>query len=243
MSFRPGSRPSVRASAAAVMMAARLLLFLVYMPSSLLQGQTAGAAPSPSTGPKRNILFFGDSLTAGYGLADPATEAFPALIQQCLNAAGLNYNVANAGVSGDTSSGGLRRIDWSMRQPVDIFVLELGGNDGLRGLPVADTRRNLQAIIDRVKARYPAARIVVAGMRMPPNFGVDYTTQFAEMYPELVKANPGSTLLPFLLQGVGGIARYNQRDEIHPTAEGHRLIADTLWTILEPMCRNVAPGA
>jgi acyl-CoA thioesterase-1 len=204
-----------------------------------MDGQTPGpAAPSPTAGPKRTILFFGDSLTAGYGLANPATEAFPALIQQRLDAAGLNYQVINAGLSGDTSAGGLRRIDWAMRQPIDIFVLELGGNDGLRGLPVADTRRNLQGIIDRVKAHDPAARVVVAGMRMPPNFGADYVTQFAEMYPELAKANPGSTLLPFLLQGVGGLAQYNQRDQIHPNAEGHRLIAETLWPVLEPLCQK-----
>ena len=239
MSLPLSTRPAARALAS---FAAPILLLLSCMPPTVLHGQTRGtAAPVPSV-PKRTILFFGDSLTAGYGLADAATEAFPALIQQRLDAAGLNCHVINAGLSGDTSAGGLRRIDWAMRQPIDILVLELGGNDGLRGLPVADTRRNLQGIIDHVKARNPAVRIVVAGMRMPPNFGTDYVTQFAEMYPELVKANPGSILLPFLLQGVGGIARYNQPDQIHPTAEGHRLIADTLWPVLEPLCRNVSPA-
>jgi acyl-CoA thioesterase-1 len=209
------------------------------MASSPLRGQAAEAPRTPGE-QKRTILFFGDSLTAGFGLEDPATQAFPALIQQRLNAAGLNFTVINAGVSGDTSSGGLRRIDWAMRQPVDIFVLELGANDGLRGLPVPDTHRNLQAIIDRVKARNPAVRVVVAGMQMPPNFGADYASQFAQMYPDLVTANPGSVLLPFLLQGVGGIAQYNQRDQIHPTAEGDRIIADTLWAVLEPLCREVS---
>jgi acyl-CoA thioesterase-1 len=206
------------------------------LPLLALPGRAADAAPAAAT--KRTILFFGDSLTAGYGLADAATESFPALLQKRLDAAGLAYHVINAGLSGDTSAGGLRRIDWAMREPIDIFVLELGGNDGLRGLPVADTRRNLQAIIDRVKARNPGVRIVVAGMRMPPNFGADYVAQFADMYPALVQANPGSTLLPFLLQGVGGDPRYNQRDGIHPTAAGDRLIADTLWTVLEPLVRS-----
>jgi acyl-CoA thioesterase-1 len=235
MSIRQSTRLTGRAGASC---AAVLLLLSFCMPSPMLRGQPAKGASSPTSGPKRTILFFGDSLTAGYGLADPATEAFPALIQQRLNASGLNYQVINAGLSGDTSAGGLRRIDWAMRQPIDIFVLELGGNDGLRGLPVADTRRNLQGIIDRVKARNPAVRVLVAGMRMPPNFGADYVSQFAQMYPDLVRANPGSILLPFLLQGVGGVARYNQRDGIHPTAEGDRLIAETLWTVLEPMCRD-----
>jgi acyl-CoA thioesterase-1 len=201
------------------------------------------AADAPAVASKRTILFFGDSLTAGYGLTDAANESFPALLQKRLDAAGLAYRVINAGLSGDTSAGGLRRIDWAMREPIDIFVLELGGNDGLRGLPVADTRRNLQAIIDRVKARNPGVRIVVAGMRMPPNFGAEYVAQFAEMYPELVQANPGATLLPFLLQGVGGDPRYNQRDGIHPTAAGDRLIAETLWTVLEPLVRGTPPAS
>ena len=205
------------------------------MSGSSLLGQTPAM-------PKRTILFFGDSLTAGYGLDNAASEAFPALIQQRLQAAGLNYTVINAGVSGDTSAGGLRRIDWAMRQPIDILVLALGGNDGLRGLPVTETRRNLQGIIDRVKARNPAVRVIVAGMQMPPNFGADYVAQFAATYPALVQANPGSTLLPFLLEGVGGIARLNQQDQIHPTAEGHRIIADTLWRVLEPLCRNAPAG-
>ena len=223
-----------RQAIAAWAAAAGSLLFAC-MPFSPLSGQATAAADVPAAPTKRTILFFGDSLTAGYGLPDPATEAFPALIQQRLDAAGLHYQVINAGLSGDTSAGGLRRIDWAMRQPIDIFVLELGGNDGLRGLPVADTRRNLQGIIDRVRAHDPATRVVIAGMRMPPNLGADYVAQFADMYPALAKANPGSTLLPFLLLGVGGLAQYNQRDQIHPNAEGHRLIAQTLWPVLEPL--------
>ncbi len=239
MPLPPSLRRLGRATATGV---AAAWLILSCMSSPLSRGQAAGTPPAAGA-PKRTILFFGDSLTAGYGLADASTEAFPALIQQRLDAAGLNFKVVNGGLSGDTSAGGLRRIDWAMRQPIDILVLELGGNDGLRGLPAADTRRNLQGIIDRVKARNPGVRVVVAGMQMPPNFGAEYVAQFAQTYPDLVKANPGSTLLPFLLQGVGGIPRYNQRDQIHPTAEGHRLIADTLWAVLEPLCRSALPGA
>jgi acyl-CoA thioesterase-1 len=235
LSTRPGAHAGPAVAAAIWLLAAAVF-------PSLLAAQTAGGAAAPAAGPQRTILFFGDSLTAGYGLADPATEAFPALIQKKLDAAGLNWRVINAGLSGDTTAGGLRRIDWAMRVPINILVLELGANDGLRGLPVADTRRNLQSIIDRVKARNPGVRIVIAGMRLPPNFGADYEGRFAAIFPELVQANPGSILLPFLLQGVGGIPRYNQRDQIHPTAEGDRIIADTLWAVLEPLCRDGIPA-
>ena len=215
------------------------MLFSCCAPTTLLDAQTASGAAAPARGRKLTILFFGDSLSAGFGLADPANESFPALIQKRIDAAGLNFKVLNAGLSGDTSAGGVSRIDWAMRGPIDIFVLELGSNDGLRGLPVDETRKNLQAIIDRVKARNPGVTLVVAGMRMPTNFGAEYVAQFADIYPDLAKANPGSTLVPFLLEGVGGIARYNQRDQIHPTAEGDRIIAETLWTVLEPICRKM----
>jgi acyl-CoA thioesterase-1 len=192
--------------------------------------------PMPAAAP-RTILFFGDSLTAGYGLDNPAEEAFPALIQQRLRAAGLKDTVINAGLSGDTSAGGLRRIDWLLRRPIDILVLELGGNDGLRGLPVDATRRNLQGIIDKTRAKNPGVRVIVAGMRMPPNFGADYTASFAEVFPALVQANPGAVLIPFLLEGVGGIPQYNQADQIHPTAAGDRIIADLVWKALEPLLK------
>ncbi len=194
----------------------------------------APSVPAQNT-PPRTILFFGDSLTAGYGLDDASKEAFPALIGQRLKDAGLPYQAVNAGLSGDTTAGGLRRIDWQLQRPVDILVLELGGNDGLRGLPPAESQRNLQAIIDKTRAKNPQVRVVVAGMMMPPNFGMDFVTKFAAVFPAVTQANPGAKLIPFILDGVGGIARFNQRDQIHPTAEGHRLIADLVWKTLAPM--------
>lgn len=192
------------------------------------------------TSASRNILFFGDSITAGYGLTNPSSEAYPALIAQKLKDAGLPFASVNAGLSGDTTAGGLRRIDWLLQRPVDILVLELGGNDGLRGLPTPETARNLQAIIDKTRVKYPAARVVIAGMKLPSNLGPDYVARFEAVFPAVANANPGATLLPFILEGVGGIAQYNQRDQIHPTAEGHRIIADLVWHTLEPICRAEA---
>lgn len=196
-----------------------------------------GAGPSAATGKasvpgregKNTIVFFGNSLTAGYGL-DPS-EAFPAVIQQKLDSAGLPYRVVNAGVSGETSASGESRVDWILRQPVDIFVLELGANDGLRGIPVTETRNNLQSIIDKVKAKYPGARMVLAGMRLPPNMGEPYLSSFRAIYPDLAEKND-ILLIPFLLEGVGGEARLNLADGIHPTAEGHRILAANVWKIL-----------
>ena len=190
------------------------------------------ALPRPAE--PRTIVFFGDSLTAGYGLDDPADEAYPALIQKKISAAGLAWRVVNAGLSGETTSGGLRRVDWILRQPVDVFVLALGGNDGLRGIEPAVSRANLQRIMDRVRAKNPATKIVLAGLQMPPNLGPDYTREFAAMYPALAAENH-ATLIPFLLEGVGGDAALNQRDGIHPTAEGHALVAETVWKILRPL--------
>ena len=181
----------------------------------------------------RTIVFFGDSLTAGYGLEDPA-EAFPALIQQKIDAAGRPWRVVNAGLSGETTAGGLRRLDWIMRQPIGIFVLELGANDGLRGIPPEASRSNLQAMIDRIRTRYPNVVIVLAGMQLPPNLGPEYIRQFATMYPELAKKNH-ALLIPFLLEGVGGEPGLNQADGIHPNAEGHKIVAETVWKILLPL--------
>jgi acyl-CoA thioesterase I len=183
----------------------------------------------------KTILFFGNSLTAGYGL-DP-TEAFPALIQQKIDSAKLPYKVVNAGVSGETSSGGNARIDWILKQPVDVFILELGANDGLRGIPVDETRRNLQAIIDKVKTKYPNAKLVLAGMQVPPNMGQAYATRFQSMFPELASAN-NMTLVPFLLEGVGGVRKLNLQDGIHPTAEGHKIVANTVWGVLQGVIRD-----
>jgi acyl-CoA thioesterase I len=178
------------------------------------------------------ILFFGDSLTAGYGLS--TEEAFPALLEKELNKKDKKVKVVNAGLSGETSAGGLSRIDWILRQPVDIFVLELGANDGLRGLPIEQTRQNLQSIINKVKAKNPTCKIVLAGMMVPPNMGKQYTDEFKNIYPELARKN-NATLIPFILDGVAGIEKLNQADGIHPTPEGHKIIATNLKKVFEKL--------
>jgi acyl-CoA thioesterase-1 len=182
----------------------------------------------------RTIVFFGDSLTAGYGLENPAAEGYPALVGKKIAAEGLPWRVVNAGVSGDTSAGGERRVDWVLRQPVDIFVLALGANDGLRGFDPAVTRANLEAIVDRVRARYPAAKIILAGMRMPPTLGEDYTRAYAATFPR-VADDEHIALIPFLLAGVGGSPGLNQADGLHPTAAGDVIVADTVWRALRPL--------
>ena len=186
--------------------------------------------PVDSSTQKKTILFFGNSLTAGYGV-DPS-EAYPALIQDKIDSLHLNYNVVNAGVSGETTSDGNSRIEWILKQPVDIFVLELGGNDGLRGIPLAVTEKNLQSIIDAVKKKYPDAKIILEGIQIPPNMGADYTTEFRKIYPRLASKND-IELIPFLLKGVGGDPKLNQRDGIHPTAEGHKIVAENVWEVLK----------
>lgn len=178
------------------------------------------------------ILFFGDSLTAGYGL-DPS-QAYPALIQERLDEVVPGAKVVVGAVSGDTSAGGLRRINWMLRQPVDVFVLALGANDGLRGSELSTVYSNLGAIIDRVRSKYPDANIVVAGMRLPPSLGQDYTDRFAELYPKLAEEKDAH-LIPFLLEGVGGVVELNLPDRIHPNAEGQAVLADNVWAILEPI--------
>jgi acyl-CoA thioesterase-1 len=189
----------------------------------------AGAGAAENT---KTLLFFGDSLTAGYGV-DP-DEAYPALVQRKIDAAGQPWRVVNAGLSGETTAGGLRRLDWILRQRVDLFVIELGGNDGLRGIDPATTRSNLVAMIERIRQRYPDVVIVLAGMQLPTNMGPDYTRAFAAIYPEVAQAER-TTLIPFLLDRVGGIPSLNQADGIHPTAEGHRIVADTVWHVLQPL--------
>jgi len=178
------------------------------------------------------ILFFGDSLTAGYGLS--TEEAFPALVEKELNKSDKKVKVVNAGLSGETTAGGLSRIDWILRQPVDVFVLELGANDGLRGLPLEQTRKNLQSIIDKVKAKYPDCKIVLAGMMVPPNMGKQYTEEFRNIYPDMAKKNK-ATLIPFILEDVGGIEKLNQTDGIHPNVEGHKIIANNLKKVFEKL--------
>ncbi|MGB3774138.1 MAG: arylesterase [Leeuwenhoekiella sp.] len=184
----------------------------------------------------KSILFFGDSLTAGYGLDDTA-DAYPAIIQQKLDSLTLNYNVINAGVSGETTAGGKNRISWVLKQNVDLFVLELGANDGLRGVPLSETRQNLQAIIDTVRSKNPQAQIVLAGMQLPPNLGRDYTTEFKQIFPELAKKN-NTALIPFLLTDVAGIPELNQGDGIHPTIKGQKIVAKNVWETIAPLLRN-----
>jgi acyl-CoA thioesterase-1 len=180
------------------------------------------------------ILFFGDSLTAGYGL-NPE-DAFPAVVNKSLKNSGVDVRVINSGLSGETSAGGLTRIDWVLRQPVDVFVLELGANDGLRGLPITETRKNLQQIIDKVKAKNPACKIVLAGMMVPPNMGKEYSDAFRGLFPEIAKKN-NALLVPFLLDGVAGLERLNQADGIHPTAEGHAIVGENLAKVLLPLVK------
>ncbi len=201
----------------------------------LLAGVIAPGRPAAAAAePPRTIVFFGDSLTAGYGLADPAREAYPALIQAKLDASHPGWRVVNAGLSGETTSGGLRRIDWTLRSPVDVFVLALGANDGLRGIDPALSRRNLEQIIQRVRARNPGVRVLVAGMALPPEMGSDYTREFGEIFAAVAKAGE-ATLIPFLLEGVGGVAELNQGDRIHPNRSGHAMIAGTVWAVLRPL--------
>jgi len=208
--------------------AVRWAIGFVSLVGCVLAGQASAPAPS------RTIIFFGDSLTAGYGLADPATEAYPARIQAKISAAQLDWRVVNAGLSGETTSGGLRRIDWTLRTPCDVFVLALGANDGLRGISPAVARSNLEQIILRVRTKNPAAKIVIAGLQMPPELGPDFAREFSEVFPAVAKKT-GATLIPFLLEGVGGSAELNQDDRIHPNPAGHAAVAETVWKILRPL--------
>ena len=192
--------------------------------------ENTDAKDSTSVAKIKTIVFFGNSLTAGYGLSP--SQAFPALIQNKIDSLKLPYKVINAGVSGETSSGGNSRIDWILRQPIDVFVLELGANDGLRGIPLSETRKNLQSIIDKVKSKYPGVKLVLAGMQIPPNMGQKYSTEFRNIYPELATKN-GMILISFILEGVGGELKLNQEDGIHPTAEGHAIIAGNIWSVME----------
>ena len=180
----------------------------------------------------KTIVFMGDSITAGYGI--DGDLAFPALIQEKLDHLGLDFTVMNAGVSGDTSAGGLSRVDWLLKRPIDIFVLELGANDGLRGHPVHFTRSNLIQILNRVRGKYPEAHLVLAGMQVPPNMGPDYAQAFRMVFAD-VAWETGAHLIPFILEGVGGIEALNLGDGIHPNREGHAIIADLVWGHLKPL--------
>jgi acyl-CoA thioesterase-1 len=198
------------------------------------------AAPSTNaaSGARGRIVVLGDSITAGFGLLDPM-QAYPALLQEKIDAAHLPYEVVNAGVSGDTTAGGLRRVEWALSQGADVLIVALGGNDGLRGIAPAETASNLEGIVQKARAKRPEIKVIVAGMQMPGNFGADYVAKFAAVFPK-VATETGATLLPFLLQGVGGSATLNQADRIHPTPEGQKLVAENVWKVLEPLLRHQA---
>jgi acyl-CoA thioesterase-1 len=245
---RPGLRPPAR-----IISGKRILLLLLGLLAALAGPGCRDAPPPPdtSTAPPPTpattgetdeapegvddrpvILFVGTSLTAGYGV-DPS-EAYPAVIQQKLDGAGLDYRVVNAGVSGETSAGALRRMDWLLRQRVAVLVVETGANDGLRGQDPEATRANIQAIFDRARRQEPPPQLVVVAMEALPNYGEDYRQGFRAIYPELAEAN-GAALVPFLLEGVAGRPELNQADGIHPTAEGHERVAENVWKTLEPL--------
>jgi acyl-CoA thioesterase-1 len=214
-------------------------MFVLFLLSASVLGVTAEGQAQDSTksgGATKVILCFGDSLTAGYGL-EPS-QAFPAVIQEKINTRGWKFRVVNAGLSGETTAGGLRRIDWVLQRPVDVLVLALGANDGLRGLPVDNAKQNLQAIIDRTRGKYPQVKVVLAGMRVPSNLGREYTSRFRAIFPELAETN-NAALIPFLLEGVGGVSELNLPDGIHPTAEGQKIVAENVWKVLEPVLQEL----
>lgn len=184
----------------------------------------------------RIILCLGDSLTAGYGL--DRSQAFPALLQQKVDRAKWNFQVINAGLSGETSAGGLRRIDWYLKRKIDVLILALGGNDALRGISPDTTENNLDEIIVRAKSKYPSVRVIIAGMLVPPNYGADYFTRFRAIFPRLAKKHQAH-LIPFLLEGVGGRPELNFPDGIHPTARGQQIVAENVWKVLKPLLRSM----
>jgi acyl-CoA thioesterase-1 len=194
-------------------------------------------ASDPPASTVSSIVVLGDSIAAGYGI-DPAV-AFPVRLQERIEQAGLRFKIINAGVSGDTTAGGLRRLDWILRRPASVLVIELGGNDGLRGLPVEGVRSNLVAMIQKVRSRFPSIPILICGMQMPPSMGTSYTEAFRKVFAEVSEAEH-TFLVPFLLEGVGGIAGLNQADQIHPNPEGHRKVAENVWKVLEPILKRLS---
>ena len=192
-------------------------------------------APSALAAARNTVVVLGDSIAAGYGV-EPA-QAYPALLQEKIDAAGLPFTIVNAGVSGDTTADGLGRVDWLLQRRTDVLIVELGGNDGLRGIPVGTIESNLQAIIDHARKKYPEIKIVIAGMRMPANLGPDYVDAFAKVFPEIARRNRAA-LVPFLLEGVGGDASLNQPDGIHPTPAGHKIVAENVWKVLKPVLES-----
>ena len=199
-------------------------------PASKQQRSGSAAVAKPGEDIRPKVVALGDSLTAGLGLLE--SQAYPALLQEKIDAAGYSFEVVNAGVSGDTSAGGLRRLDWALEGDVRVLILALGANDGLRGLSVAEMKNNLSRIIERAKEE--DIIVILAGMEAPPNYGPDYTAAFRGVYPDLAKEHD-VRLLPFLLDNVAGDAALNQSDGIHPNARGARIIADGIWVMLQPV--------
>jgi acyl-CoA thioesterase-1 len=214
------------------------LCFLLWTSAALWSAEPATANGARLA--RGRIVVLGDSITAGYGL-DPA-DAYPAILQRKIDAAGLAFEVVNAGVSGDTTAGGLRRINWALSAGADVLVVALGGNDGLRGIPPEQTAENLAGIIQRARAKVPGLAIVVAGMEMPANLGPEFVGQFRAVFPRVATANQAE-LVPFLLEGVGGVPELNQADQIHPNAAGHKRVAENVWAILQKVLAARAAGA
>ncbi len=191
--------------------------------------EAVGTEETTAESSGKKILFFGDSLTAGYGL--DVTDAFPSIIQEKLDSLGMDYQVVNAGLSGETTASGRNRMAWVLDDDISVVVLELGANDGLRGIPLEETRKNLQAMVDMIQEQLPQATIVLAGMQIPPNMGPEYTSGFRDIFPELAQKED-LALIPFLLEGVAGIPELNQGDGIHPTQKGQQLVAENVWEVL-----------
>ncbi|MCK0159225.1 arylesterase [Allomuricauda sp. F6463D] len=198
-------------------------------PEASSEEQSEVVKPNESN---KKILFFGDSLTAGYGLE--VNQAFPSIIQQKIDSLGLDYTVINAGLSGETTASGKNRLEWVLEDGIDIVIIELGANDGLRGVPLTETAANLQSMVDTVQGKLPEAKIILAGMKIPPNMGSEYTTTFENIFPDLAAAE-NIYLIPFLLENVAGIPDLNQSDGIHPTIKGQELVADNVWEVLRPI--------
>ncbi len=195
------------------------------------QPKTQATQAKPIKKYDKNIIFFGNSLTAGYGLPE-VSSGFVSLTQKRIDSLGLPYKCVNAGLSGETTAGGAARVDWILQQKVDVFVLELGGNDALRGIEPKISMQNLQTILDKVKAKHPTAQIILAGMQAPHNMGTAYTDAFQAIYPKLAAQNKIS-LIPFILEGVGGVPTLNQADGIHPNEVGNKIILENLWKNLQ----------
>jgi acyl-CoA thioesterase I len=238
LNLKPGSQKRPERTRARVACGAKCWApaFALVLMIQCAYGQSSSTpSRAPTEGAKqKTLVVLGDSLAAGYGV-DP-TEAYPAVLQRLLDQAGFGYRVVNAGISGDTSAGAVRRVDWMLKRPVDVLLLQIGGNDGLRGQSPSALKTNLMTIIERTRAKHPEARIVLAGMKMPPNMGA-YANQFEQAFIEVAQEQRVA-LIPFLLEGVGGVPEMNLPDGIHPTPDGHRRVANNVWAVLEPVLKR-----